>query len=175
LGNYDQWAHTKEEFMRKSRQRPLTLLLFGIRASHWLAIPWFVFGLFGCALWSKSLPPYALSNSETTIVERDILSATKDLDKPPFHDLKAAKSSGGDLYVCGWTNSNNKAYRSSEQAFIGTFSAGRFSPARIGTDADSNVQVVVECQKLGISIAHPSWDTGAPVGWSSNRKKGHGR
>ena len=94
LGNYDQWAHTKEEFMRKSRQRPLTLLLFGIRASHWLAIPWFVFGLFGCTLWSKALPPYALSNSETTIVERDILSATKDLDKPPFHDLKAAKSSG---------------------------------------------------------------------------------
>ena len=161
--------------MRKSRQRPLTLLLFGIRASHWLAIPWCVFGLFGCTLWSKSLPPYALSNSETTIVERDILSATKDLDKPPFHDLKAAKGSGGDLYVCGWMNSNNKAYRSSEQAFIGTFSAGRFSPARIGTDADSNVQVVVECQKLGISIAHPSWDTGAPVGWSSNRKKGHGR
>ena len=34
--------------MRKSRQRPLTLLLFGIRASRWLAIPWFVFGLFGC-------------------------------------------------------------------------------------------------------------------------------
>src|SRR4029079_3154826 len=161
--------------MPKPRQRPLTLLLFGIRASHWLAIPWFVFGLFGCALWAKSLPPHYLSSIETSIVERDILSATKDLDKPPFHDLKAAKSSGGDLYVCGWTNSNNKCDRCSEQAVIGPFSAGRFSPARIGTDADSNVQVVVECQKLGISIAHPSWDTGAPVGWSSNRKKGHGR
>src|SRR5690349_20258968 len=87
--------------MRKSRQRPLTRLLFGIRASHWLAIPWFVFGLFGCTLWSKSLPPYVLSNSETTTVERDILSATKDSEKPPFHDLKAARSSNGDLYVCG--------------------------------------------------------------------------
>jgi len=104
-------------------------------------------------------------------VERDILSATKDSEKPPFHDLKAGKSSNGDLYVCGWMNSNNKAYRSSEQAFIGTFSAGRFSPASIGTDADSNVQVVVECQKLGISIAHPSWDTGVPQGFSTKRPK----
>ena len=118
--------------MRKSRP-PLTTLLFGIRPTHRLAIPCFVSVLFGCTLWSKSLPPYVLSNSETTTVERDILSATKDLDKTPFHDLKAAKSSNGNLYVCGWMNSNNKAYRSSEQAFIGTFSAGRFSPARIGT------------------------------------------
>jgi len=101
-------------------------------------------------------------------VERDILSATKDLDKTPFHDLKAAKSSNGNLYVCGWMNSNNKAYRSSEQAFIGTFSAGRFSPARIGTDADSNVEVRVECQKLGISIAH-SWANGVNPGFSSKR------
>ena len=153
--------------MRKSRRLPLTPLLFGIRTSHWLAIACFVFGVFGCTLWSKSLP-YALSNSETTTVERDILSATKDLDKPPFHDLKAAKSSNGDLYVCGWMNSNNKAYRSSEQAFIGTFSAGRFSPARIGVDADSNVQVVVECHQLGISIAE-SWDTGVNPGFSSKR------
>ena len=159
--------------MRKTRWLRLTLLLFGIRTSHLLAIPCFVFGLFACTLWSKSLPPYVLSNSETTTVERDILSATKDLDKSPFHDLKAAKSSNGDLYVCGWMNSNNKAYRSSEQAFIGTFSAGRFSPARIGTNAESNVQVVVECQKLGISIAEHSWDTGVPAGWTPPRKKRH--
>jgi hypothetical protein len=129
-----------------------------------------VFGLFGCTLWSKSLPPYALSNSETTSVERDILSATKDSDKPPFHDLKAAKSRNGDLYVCGWMNSNNKAYRSSEQAFFGTLSAGRFSPTHIGTSADSNVQVVVECQKLGIDIAHRSWDTGVPATWTNPQK-----
>jgi hypothetical protein len=70
-------------------------------------------------------------------------------------------------------NSNNKAYRSSEQAFIGTFSAGRFSPARIGTNAESNVQVVVECQKLGISIAEHSWDTRVPAGWTPPRKKRH--
>ena len=78
--------------MRKSRRLPLTPLLFCIRASHWRAMPWFVFVLFGCALWSKSLPPYVLSNSETTTVERDILSATKDLDKPPFHDQKPRKA-----------------------------------------------------------------------------------
>src|SRR5262245_808792 len=157
--------------MRKSRRLWLTPLLFGIRTSHWLAIPCFVSVLFGCTLWSKSLPPYVLSNSETTTVERDILSATKDSDKPPFHDLKAVKSSNGDFYVCGWMNSNNKAYKSSEQAFIGTFSAGRFSPTRIGTDAESNVQVRVECHKLGIPIAEPSWDKGYPAGWSSPQKK----
>ena len=145
-----------EDFMRKSRRLWLTPLLFGIRTSHWLAIPCFVSVLFGCTLWSKSLPPYDLSNNETTTVERDILSATKDSDKPPFHDLKAVKSSNGDLFVCGWMDSNNKAYRSPDQAFIGTFSAGRFSPTRIGINADSNVQVVVECQKLGISIGEVS-------------------
>ena len=31
--------------MRKSRQRPLTPLLFGMRTSHWLAIPCCVLGL----------------------------------------------------------------------------------------------------------------------------------
>jgi hypothetical protein len=136
-------------------------------------IPCFVFLLFGCALRSK--PPYVLSNSETTTVERDILFGTKDSDKPPFHDVKAAKSSNGDLYVCGWMNSNNKTYQSSEQAFIGTFSAGHFSPARIGTNASSNVEVVVECRKLGIDIAEPSWDKGVPAGWSNPRKKGSNR
>jgi len=105
-------------------------------------------------------------------VERAIYPATKDLDKPGFRDLKAARSSNGDVYVCGWMDSNNKTYRAPEQAFIGTFSAGRFSPDRIGTNAQSNAEILVECQKLGISIAQASWDTGAPVRWSSNRKKG---
>jgi hypothetical protein len=159
--------------MRTSRRLQLTPLLLGIATSHWLAIPCFVLLLFGCAVWSKSLPPYVLSGNETTIVERDILSATKDSDKPPFHDLKAAKSSNGDLYVCGWMDSNNKAYQSSEQAFIGTVSAGRFSPARIGTNAESNAQVVVECQKLGISIAKPTWDTGVPASFPARKKSKH--
>jgi len=156
--------------MRTSRRLQLTPL-FGIATSHWLAIPCFVLFLFGCTVWSKSLPPYVLSGNETTIVERDILSATKDSDKPPFHDLKAAKSSNGDLYVCGWMDSNNKAYQSSEQAFIGTVSAGHFSPAHIGTNAESNAQVVVECQKLGISIAKPTWDTGVPASFTGRAKR----
>jgi hypothetical protein len=130
----------------------VTPLLFETRASHWLAISFLLVLLFGCALWSKSLPPYTLSDSETTTVERGILSATKDLDKPGFHGLKAAKSSNGDLYVCGWMDSNKKAYRSPEQAFIGTLSAGQFSPSGMGMNADSNAEVVAECKKLGISI-----------------------
>ena len=134
------------------RRRLLTPLLFETGASHWLAISFLLVLLFGCALWSKSLPPYTLSDGETTTVERDMVSATKDSDKPGFRDLKAARSSNGDLYVCGWMDSNNKAYRSPVQAFIGTLSAGRFSPSGMGTNADANAEVVAECKKLGISI-----------------------
>jgi len=115
--------------------------------------------LFGCTVWSRSLPPYALSDAETTTVERAtttteraIYPTTKDLDKVSFRILKAAKSSNGDVYVCGWMDSNNKSSRSPVQAFIGTFSAGRFSPDRIGTNAQSNAEIAVECQKLGITI-----------------------
>ena len=122
---------------------------FGVR---WLLAIGSLLLLCGCALWSKSLPPYTLSDSETTTVERGILSATKDLDKPGFRGLKAAKSSNGDLYVCGWMDSNKKAYRSPEQAFIGTLSAGQFSPSGMGMNAESNAEVVAECKKLGISI-----------------------
>jgi len=85
-------------------------------------------------------------------VERDILSATTDLDKPSFRDLKAARSSDGDLHVCGWIDSNNKTSRAPVQAFIGTLSAGGFSPSGIGTHAESNAEIVVECKKLGVLI-----------------------
>jgi hypothetical protein len=134
------------------RRLRLTPLLAGIGSSHWLAIPCLLVLLFGCTAGSKSLPPYALSDVETTVVVRGIYSATKDLNKPGFRDLKAARSSNGDLYVCGWMDSKNKTYRAPEQAFIGTLSAGRFSPGRIGTEANSNVEVVAECHKLGIPI-----------------------
>jgi hypothetical protein len=43
------------------------------------------------------------------------------------------------------------------QAFVGTLSAGRFSPSGMGMNADSNAQVVAECYRLGISIGKPGW------------------
>jgi len=107
--------------------------------------------LFGCTVWSQSLP-YTLSDAETNTVERDIYAAARVSDKPSFRDLKAARSSNGDLYVCGWMDSNNKSFRSSEQAFIGTLSAGRFSPSGMGTTANSNAEIAVQCHKHGISI-----------------------
>jgi len=107
--------------------------------------------LFGCTVWSQSLP-YTLSDAETNTVERDIYAAARVSDKPSFRDLKAARSSNGDLYVCGWMDSNNKSFRSSEQAFIGTLSAGGFSPSGMGTTANSNAEIAVQCHKHGISI-----------------------
>jgi hypothetical protein len=159
LGNYAKGGY-KEEFMHKSRRLQLTPLLFDTGTSHWLAIPCFVFLLFGCStLRSASPPPYVLSESETATVERGVLTATNDLSKPGFHDLKAAKNSNGDLYVCGWMDSSNKAYRTSEQAFIGTLSAGHFSPTGMGTTGDSNAEIEFQCQKLGMSIV-AYWDNG---------------
>ena len=145
--------------MHKSRRLRLTPLLFDTGASPWLAIPCFVFLLFGCSTLRSAPPPYVLSESETATVERGVLTATNDLSKPGFHELKAAKNSNGDLYVCGWMDSSNKAYRTSEQAFIGTLSAGRFSPTGMGTTGNSNAEIAVQCQKLGISIV-ASWDNG---------------
>src|SRR5262249_15649140 len=107
--------------------------------------------LCGCAgIQSAPSPPYALSDAETTTVERGIYSAAKLSDKPGFRDLKPARITNAHLYVFGWMDSNNKAYRSPEQAFIGTLSAGRFSLGQIGTNASSITEVLVECQKLGI-------------------------
>ena len=151
--------------MHKSRRLQLTPFLFDTGTSHWLAIPCFVFLLFGCTVWSAPPPPYVLSESETATVERDLLNAARDSSKPGFRDLKAAKKSNGDLYVCGWMDSSNKAYRTSEQAFIGTLSAGHFSPTGMGTTGDSNSEIEVECQKLGISIV-ASWDNGITPGFS---------
>jgi hypothetical protein len=159
--------------MRKSRRLQLTPLLFDTGTSHWLAIPCFVFLLVGCTLLSASPPPYVLSESETATVERGVVTATKDLSKPGFHYLKAAKNSNGDIYVCGWMDSSNKAYRTSEQAFIGTLSAAHFSPTGMGTTGNSNAEIVAECQKLGISIV-ASWDNGINPGFSApNRGSGN--
>jgi hypothetical protein len=133
--------------MRKSRR--LRLTPFDIGASPWLATSCLLVSLFGCTV---PPPPYILSDAETATVKRDIYSAARLSDNPSFRDLKAARSSNADLYVCGWIESNNKTYRAPEQAFIGTLSAGRFSPSGMGTTANSNAEIVVECQKLGISI-----------------------
>jgi ABC-type uncharacterized transport system auxiliary subunit len=64
-----------------------------MRKSTLVATACLVTLLFGCTLWSKSIPPYTLSDVETTTVERGIYSATGDLDKPSFRNLKAARSS----------------------------------------------------------------------------------
>jgi hypothetical protein len=45
-------------------------------------------------------------------------------------------------------NSNHRA----EQAFIGTLSAGRFSPDRIGKDTYSTSEVLAKCKERGISM-----------------------
>jgi hypothetical protein len=77
--------------MRKSRRLRLTPLVFGTGANHWVAMTCLPVLLFGCTAGSKSLPPYALSDAETTTVERAattveraIYPTTKDLDKPGF-------------------------------------------------------------------------------------------
>jgi len=93
----------------------------------WLAIPCLMVLLFGCTTAPERLPPYALSDAEVTAVVRGFYSSEKDLDAPSFRSLKAVRSSGGEVYVCGGLSSRNAG----EQVFIGTLSAGRFVPDRI--------------------------------------------
>jgi hypothetical protein len=66
--------------------------------------------------------------------------------------FQAATSSGGEVYVCGWIDSESKIYRAPEQAFTGILSAGQFSAERIGKDANFNAIVVAKCHERGISI-----------------------
>ena len=59
---------------------------------HWLAIACLVALLFGCnTVRPEPLPPYVLSDAETTIVLRGIYSAVKDLDDPSLRSLKATR------------------------------------------------------------------------------------
>jgi hypothetical protein len=111
-------------------------------------VPCLLVLLFGCTAAPGPLPPYTLSDAEMTAVVRGISSAVKDLDAPSFRSFKAARSGGGDVYVCGWMRPRNK----NEQAFIGTLSAGRFSPNRIGKDTYSTSEVLAKCRERGISI-----------------------
>jgi hypothetical protein len=116
---------------------------------QWLAIPWLLGLLSGCTAGPpEPLPPYPLSEAEISAVVRGLYSAVKDLDAPSFRNFKAARSSSGDIYVCGWVRSRF----SREQAFIGALSAGRFSPERIGTNEYSTGEVRAKCHELGISI-----------------------
>jgi len=52
------------------------------------------------------------------------------------------------VYVCGGMSSRNAG----EQVFIGTLSAGRFTPDRIGKDQHSIGEVLARCRERGISI-----------------------
>ena len=114
----------------------------------WLVLPSVLGLMFGCTVMPEPLPPYALSDAETTAVVRGFYSAVKDLDAPSFRGFKAAGSNSGEVYVCGWISSRNAA----EQAFIGTLSAGRFAPDLIGKDQYSTREVLAKCQGRGISI-----------------------
>ena len=121
---------------------------------HRLATACLVVPLFGCTVVTpEPLPPYALSDNDTMIVLRGIYSAVKDLDEPSLRNLKAARSNSGDVYVCGWVSSRTtKGYRT-EQAFIGTLSAGQFSAERIAKDNYSTGEILTKCQERGLSIS----------------------
>lgn len=124
---------------------------------HRLAITCLL-GLFGCTaarepLQPYTLPPYTLSSSEMNAVVHGIWSAARDLDEPNFRNFKAVTGSPGEVYVCGWVNSkNSKGNRTADQAFVGTLSAGQFSPTRIGKDEYSTAEILAECREHGISI-----------------------
>jgi hypothetical protein len=115
---------------------------------HWLATPCLLVLLFGSTTTPEPLSPYVMSSAEVNVVVRGMYSAVKDLDAPSLRNLKGARSSGGDVLVCGWMRPRN----GNEQVFIGTLSAGRFSPDRIAKDQYSIGEVLVKCQQRGISI-----------------------
>lgn len=110
---------------------------------NWLAVPSLLALMFGCTVAPEPLPPYVLSDAETTAVVRGFYASVKDLDAPGFRSFKAVRSSGGEMM-----SSRNTA----EHAFIGTLSAGRFSPDRIGKDQYSTGEVLAKCHERGISI-----------------------
>jgi hypothetical protein len=90
-------------------------------------------------------------------VKHGIYSYSVIKDKPKVRIFKAATSSGGEVYVCGWIDSESKIYRAPEQAFTGILTAGQFSAERIGKDANTNAIVVAECH-YGEPRIHASHD-----------------
>jgi hypothetical protein len=121
---------------------------------HWLAIACLLPLLVGCnTVRPEPLPPYALSDADTAIVLRGLYSAVKDLDEPGLRNLKAVRNNGGEVYLCGWLSWRNGRGGRAEQAFIGTLSAGRFSPSRVAKDDYSTGEVLTECQERGLAIS----------------------
>ena len=107
--------------------------------------------LFGCST-EMSLPPYTLSETDMSAVKHGIYSYSVIKDTPKVRIFKATTSSNGEVYVCGWIDSESKIYRAPEQAFTGILTAGQFSAERIGKDANTNAIVVAKCHERGISI-----------------------
>jgi hypothetical protein len=65
----------------------------------------------GCTAVLEPTSPYILSDTEITTVQRGLFSALPDLDSPNFRSFKAARTTNGDIYVCGWISSkNSKGY-----------------------------------------------------------------
>jgi len=85
-------------------------------------------------------------------VKHGIYSYSVIKDTPKVRIFKATTSSNGEVYVCGWIDSESKIYRAPEQAFTGILTAGQFSAERIGKDANTNAIVVAKCHEHGISI-----------------------
>jgi hypothetical protein len=56
-----------------------------------------------------------MSSAEVNVVVRGMYSAVKDLDAPSFRNLKGARSSGGDVLVCGWMRPRTATNRSSSE------------------------------------------------------------
>ena len=107
----------------------------------------------GCTAVPEPASPYILSDTEITTVQRGLFSALPDLDSPNFRSFKAARTTNGDIYVCGWMSSkNSKGYPSPERAFIGSLSAGRFVSERVGMDEYSTAEIVGKCRDRGITI-----------------------
>ena len=107
----------------------------------------------GCTVIPEQMSPYALSTTEMNVVIRGLYAGVKDLDSPNLRGLKAGRSSNGDVWVCGWMSyKSSGGYRSDDQAFIGTLSADRFIPERVGKDPYSTAEIITKCQEHGISL-----------------------
>jgi hypothetical protein len=95
-----------------------------------------------------------LSDADMNAILRGIYSAVKDVDEPSLRNVKGARVSGGDVYICGWMSFRGTGgNRTTERPFIGTLSAGRFSLGRISEgNPYSDAEVVTNCQERGVSI-----------------------
>jgi hypothetical protein len=111
--------------------------------------------LYGCQSAAPTGTPVQLSSDQRKIVEQSLGSSLKNRFSPAQAGLVAAKTTTGDIAVCGSLNGGKNG---GHDLFLGLLKGDKFDLQTISSDEDEKVSVFHGCQARGIT----NWNVGLP-------------